>query len=79
MTTYHLGFDIAGTMRQSDEDLDGALSTDGRPLTGKEVRHYLFNIRQKNPALKLFTGDCCNNQGADGGCLGHPDNEDSAA
>ncbi|ESR70855.1 hypothetical protein nrt1_33860 [Pseudomonas aeruginosa] len=31
----------------------------------------LFNLRQKNPDLKVFTGDRCNNQNAEGHCLGH--------
>ena len=77
MTTWHIGLDIAGTLRQPDEHLDGLITIGGRDMTASEVRHHLFNLRQKDPALTLFTGDCCDNQGPNGGCLGHPDKEPS--
>ena len=75
MTTYHIGISIAGALRQKDRNLDGLISIDDRELSGQQIKHYLVGLRQKNPALKLFTGDKCENQGADGGCLGHPDKE----
>lgn len=77
MTTYHLGLDIAGTLRQPDKRLKGLLSNDGRKLSAKEVRHFLHSLRVQNPEQTVFTGDCCDNQGPDGGCLGHPDKEAS--
>lgn len=75
MTTYHIGLDIAGTLRQPNKVLNGLLSDEGRNLSAKEVRHFLHNLRVKNPKQTLFTGDRCDNQGPDGGCLGHPDKE----
>ena len=72
MTTFHIGLDIAGTLRQPNKHIDGLIAIDGRELSAKEVRHFLHNLRAKNPGQTMFTGDRCDNQGADGGCLGHP-------
>lgn len=75
MTTYHVGLSIAGTLRQPDRHLDGLISSDGRDLSAKEVRHFLHELKEKNPALELFTGDNCDNQDERGYCQGHPDKE----
>lgn len=77
MTTYHIGLSIAGTLRQPGHHIEGLISSDGRDLSASEVRHFLRELKEQNPALELFTGDKCDNQGPNGGCLGHPDKEAS--
>jgi hypothetical protein len=77
MTTYHVGLSIAGTLRQPDRHLDGLITVDGRDLSAKEVRHFLCELKQKKPALELFTGTNCDNQDARGHCQGHPDKDEA--
>lgn len=77
MTTYHIGLSIPGTLRQPDEHIEGLISSEGRDLSASEVRRFLRELKEQNPALELFTGTDCDNQGPNGGCLGHPDKEAS--
>jgi hypothetical protein len=69
--TFHIGLSISGALRQPDRELDGLIESDGRELSSKEIKHMLFNLRQKNPELLYFTGDSCNNQDSTGSCQGH--------
>ena len=77
-TKYHIGLSIAGTIRQKDYQIEGLINVEGRDLSAREVRHFLRELKKKNPALELFTGDNCDNQGPNGGCLGHPVKEGAA-
>ena len=75
--TYHVGLGIAGTLRQTDCELDGIIANNGRDLTGQEVRIFLSQLKQGNPALTVFTGDTCDNQNERGECQGHPVTEEN--
>ena len=75
MAMYHVGLNIRDYLQATDEELDGVLVDDGRPLTGWDVREELIK--------DLRAGhDCycpCDNRTAEGRCAGHGDEERASA
>lgn len=64
-TTYHIHIPIAKLLAMSDAELAETLS----PGTGVELRAML--VLMKAAGKTVFTGDNCDQQDADGACLGH--------
>lgn len=72
---FHISLGIAGTIRQSDERIEGILVDDnGRSLSANEVRHFLCNQRKEN-GYTVYAG--CSNMDSRGYCQGH-DKESSS-
>jgi hypothetical protein len=67
-TTYHICFDIEGALRQHGNRLNGALSENGRNMSGSEVKAFLRKARDER-GFKYYSG--CSNMNSDGRCAGH--------
>lgn len=69
-TTYHLGLDIRGALKQTNRQLNGLFDDDnGKPLSGAEARELLLDELQTGKRF-LPVGKC-DNFDYQQGCLGH--------
>ncbi|CAB3754075.1 hypothetical protein [Paraburkholderia humisilvae] len=64
-TTYHIHIPIVSLLAMSDAELEETLS----PGTGVELRAKL--VLMQAAGKTVFTGDDCDQQDANGVCLGH--------
>lgn len=69
--TFHVGMSIKGLLDSTNYELDGVIASDGRDLSGAEVRELIEALSKAQPGLVMFTGDNCDNQSETGACQGH--------
>ena len=67
--TVHISLDIQAALKRSTQSLDGILTTDGRDLTGSEVKVFLAKQRSEH-GFTHYSG--CDNMNEFGRCAGHP-------
>ena len=69
--SYHLRFDVAGALRQTDAHIEGAFENpDGSPVRAWEVRSRLKSLLEKGVKY-LPAGHCDNWDEAEQRCGGH--------
>jgi hypothetical protein len=68
----HLSINIDGALAR--RNLKGLLTNDQGDMSDADVRAAL--LRAKGAGWRVFVGDSCDNKRPDGGCAGHPENEE---